>query len=774
MDSVASLEKLITRFADATDPGSAVASAFAAAVEELGEKVRRFDPFRLIEVARLAYLPFGPGGMAAASAQAIPAQIELIALLALTSASKPYEDGGVEPQEMSEFVSEAPPALMDLAQLAQLRGTFTVDSNDKLALISLLLRGSEVWVRNTSYRELVSETNIDLLDGHTKVRQAMRASLGFDAGQALAVLDACHELQMQSLNDRMSRMQDAFTESASGSSPSPQEIADAGAAFMNVFEPRSESSTVSVIDIAGKSGMPEQTVHAVIQRFRLDLGDLSTADAVDAFFTGNNPLRSRPVIVAPSGRVLLPHDVLTPFAVRENLEEFLKTTSVWDMYAKHRGDRLEARTRRALDRVLPGATYRDAFLYYVPANSAEETAGQPEKYTKRAEADHLVVLGDVAIIVEDKAVAFSPLARGGKATRLRSDLTGIITKAAQQAGRLRDCIERDGGLRIEDEGWVDLSHIREIHTIAVSLDDVSILTATAHLVDAGLLDLDNIPWTVSLHDLDLITQLVDRPAEFLLYLRRRREPDATVMFAAPDELDLFLYFLRDGLWIEPDPALVRTSFPFLPAPTPGELRRYRGRRPGFILSQTDALDAWFYTRRREPLRDAPAPKPAMAPSMLHPLIDELQMRNSPNWLSIGATLLSVAGGTQEQFARNADDLLDNPLPGRGRRLAVPMPTVDQASAWLMVWATHPPGTDLAHEASNLRDYIRAKKHQLGIPRAAVLLYDEKTRELIDVIYDGHLGEPDAAATALMSYLKPATALTRRLHPNAKRPRTPIG
>ncbi|MEU3855712.1 hypothetical protein [Streptomyces sp. NPDC029554] len=56
----------------------------------------------------------------------------------------------------------------------------------------------------------------------------------------------------------------------------------------------------------------------------------------------------------------------------------------------------------------------------------------------------------------------------------------VPTEAAEQAGRMRDGIERDGGLRIEGEGWVDLSHIREIHTMTVSLGDLStVMTATA-------------------------------------------------------------------------------------------------------------------------------------------------------------------------------------------------------------------------------------------------------------------------------------------------------
>jgi hypothetical protein len=420
--------------------------------------------------------------------------------------------------------------------------------------------------------------------------------------------------------------------------------------------------------------------------------------------------------------------------------------------------------------VLPGAEFRDGFEYYVPANDAELAGGEPSRYTKRVEGDHLLVLDDVAIIVEDKAVALSARARGGDTRRIGNDLTGIITKAAAQAGRTRDRIQADGGLRIHGAGWLDLRHIREIHTIAVSLDDLStVLTATTHLLDAGVLEPENIPWTVSLHDLELITELVDRPAEFLLYLRRRRNPEVTVMFKAPDELDLFLYFFERGLWVEPDPALVRAAFPFLPEPTTAERRRYRAQQPGLITSRTDPLDRWFHETRHGAAAH-PAPKPAMAPSPIAPLVDELRSRGEPGWLSLGATLLSLATGAQHQFARHPEYLLDNPAQdGRGRSVTVPITgSVDRADGWLLVWATRTQGEEPAAVEARSRKYLRAKMHQLGLPRGAVLLYDASTRALIGTYYDGHVGPLDAETTAAVTGLRPASAFHERLPPRAKR------
>ncbi|WP_232838372.1 preprotein translocase subunit SecA [Streptomyces geranii] len=780
IDSWASLMALMGKFDASDDPAVAVGEAFDEAVAEFASKVRHFDPIRLIEVARLAFLPLVPAGMMPVTAESSAAPLELLALTALVPPQEAADvtaspRAPVAEQEMSHFVSTAREEIAKLLHLAQLRSFAAADATDKLALVSLLVQGGEVWMRNSSYPEMVEETNRALLDGDPEVQAALVAELGFDACDALAVLDACHDLQMVGLNDRIDAMRDSVSEAMASTETgrADEGVMDlARSSLMRMFEPEADEATVAVEDVVRHTGITRDRVKAVVERFRLDLKGTTPAEAVDAFTAGQNPLRTRPIIIGSDERVMLPHPGLHVFAVRENLEEHLKTSTAWNKYAKHRGDLLESRTRDALGRVLPGAHYRDGFEYYVPANAAEAANADPAKYTKRVEGDHLVLVDDVAIVVEDKAVAFSALSRGGKKTRIRNDLTGIVTKAAEQAGRIRDRIEQDGGLRIEEEGWVDLSHIREIHTIAVSLDDISpVLTATAELVRADLLSADNIPWTVSLHDLELITELVDRPAEFLLYLRRRRNPNVTLMFSAPDELDLFLHFFEAGLWVEPDPAQVRTAFPFIPAPSPAELRRYRSQQPTIVTSRTDALDQWFHTKHEMGSGPASALKPHMAATPTAPLVDELQKRNVTGWLSIGATLLSGSHTVQHKFARYGAELVSNPSPnGQGRSITVPITaSADPAEGWLFAWATRPAGESPDAAQQRVTDYVRVKKHQLNLPRGVVFLYDESTGDLREVFYDGHIGPLDASLTATMRSLRPASDLQRTIHPNAMRP-----
>ena len=74
-------------------------------------------------------------------------------------------------------------------------------------MIAAMVCSSEVWIRYTSYPDIVSETLIDLF-GEPNISVALRLGLGFEIGDALAVLSICHALQVKQLNDRMQHMGD--------------------------------------------------------------------------------------------------------------------------------------------------------------------------------------------------------------------------------------------------------------------------------------------------------------------------------------------------------------------------------------------------------------------------------------------------------------------------------------------------------------------------------------------------------------------------------------
>ena len=780
--SVEAMFDTVKEVADSADPGAAAAAALVAAADEIASQVAGIEPATLIEVARLGALPWAPEGTVGVDPEAAVARAELLGLIALAAKNTPPAQaaGGGEPdavegvQPITNLVQGTLVGEIDaVLRLAHVRDLAEADMSDPLAYVSALMRGSEIWVRNNSYPDMVEQIVRDLF-APPAIRAALKADLGFDADEAISVLHACHEVQVDHMNDRMktmyAAMQVAMESVGQDGALDTEAVAAAREAWTEAWEGNPDVVAATVSLVTTKSGHDQSVAEAVLKYFSVDIGSSTASELVDNFTRGDNPLRTHPV-VAVGDDFMLVHNAHVFGAVRENLEQHLKSTATWETYQKLRGDLLETRTTAALLRILPGAHFRDGINYYVPANAAEE--GQPPAtYTKRVEGDHLVIVDDVAFIVEDKAVAVSPDSRSGESRRLRRDLTGIVTKAAEQSGRLRDRIVEDKGVRIDGEGWVDLSHIREIHTIAVSLDDLtSVSTATAELVRAGILNADNIPWTVSIHDLDLITMLIDHPAEFLLYLRRRRNALTTVMYSTADELDLFLYFFSQGLWVEPDPDAMRVAFPFLGEVRTAERRRYEQQQPGLITSHTDALDQWYYAQKAAGVGEGIAPlppKPAFSASPLRPLIDELNARGDYAWLSISATLLSGAAAAQAKLAQIPQDLLSNPFgDGRERSQTIPWvaPTTDEG--WLLAWFTLPVGRDKEAFEKKARNYLRAKMHQVAMPRGVVFVFSEQTKELYDVYFDDHVGDLDPELAKLSKFLMPPTAFTGQVNPAGK-------
>lgn len=446
-------EAILGSIGSADDPAGSVQEQFDDALRGFVTEASRFSAVSLIEAARMAVLPWMRAGEYQVDPDASAAHVELLALIVLTAEAQavgPPTGEQPEVQEMSHLISHAKDDLDLLLNLSHLRAAMAVDRSDKLAFISMLVRGSQVMVRNTSYPDMAARTMTDLLDGEVDVRAELVSGLGFDAHDAIRVLTAVHRIQQDQVNDRAEDFADALNElrdtaesvthreGQEPEEPSDELKAQLSARWLEAvgkfFEPNLEASTVPVAKIVAETGLEERRVRAIVERFTVDITGQSPADVVDAFTAGDNPLRPRPFIATGGDRVLLPHHTLSADAVKENLEEYLKSTKLWERYQNHRGFLLETRVRAALERVLPAGTdFRDAFNYFVPANEAEDAAADPSKYTKKVEGDHLVVVDDLAIIVEDKAGAVSPVAKGGKTNRLRTDLTSIITKAADQA-----------------------------------------------------------------------------------------------------------------------------------------------------------------------------------------------------------------------------------------------------------------------------------------------------------------------------------------------------
>lgn len=432
---------------------------------ELKNKLEQHRPERVVELARLACLPWNMAGMTKPDTEGGPAKAELLALIALTTDGADSDGSAADeiPNSLYREAHEWAESVEKLIALLQAREFVAMREKpaDDLDRIAFSARSKEVWIRNSSYPDMVKTTH-DALFEHETIPAALSALLGFDASDAYRILTCLHELQVYAMNDRLEASFDAiFAAYDSGETSEDSEIAKQARIAVNIgWQPTADLVAISSAAIAASLEVDIDVVETVLNWFAVDLGEQDTHVVLEGFLRGDNPFRTNPVVRTERGEFMLVHDALVLPAIRENLEQALKTSQEWEQYQKWRGDVLEDLGRTALERVLPGATTYSAFDYFVPANDHEALAS-PSEYTKKVEGDLLFILDDVAIIVEAKAAAITPAARAGETRKLRRSITDIITKASIQAARLQQRIEDDRGVRFHESGWLDMEHIRE-------------------------------------------------------------------------------------------------------------------------------------------------------------------------------------------------------------------------------------------------------------------------------------------------------------------------
>jgi hypothetical protein len=715
------------------------------------------------------------------------AHLELVALVlvcrdAVTPPSGDPSDAdrGFNPEDVRVAAAEA------MAAGAMLPLFEAPPSSDPFSQVLFQSTQREIMMRNPVYPHMLLDTLRGLF-GDAAVESDCRDVLGFTGLEAVNVLEQARLMSITALQERFDRLlaaRDAMLpvirahRAAAGADGKdtpeslPEEHTVAIRGMMSALDDLTtnvgDSAVLDVDELARRTGYPVSSVTAVLDAFTLN-GLVDIAETVERFFTGDNPLRTAPIITDGDGSRMLVHDGLALPAVREVIESRLKAAGKVAAYDRHRGQWVEDHAVDLLAGLFPGAAVHRGFDYFIPDPEAAPPQTSPRDYTKRVEADGLILIDDVALIIEVKSVALTAEARAGVSRRLRGKLRDIVTAAAKQADRLRQRILNDGALRLNDGEWLDVSGVREVHTIAVGLEDLSgVTTATALLVHAGVLVSGHIPWTVSVHDLRIICELTERPSELLLYLRRRTQPETTSMFLAVDELDLFLLFQGRGLFVEPDPNRLAEIFPGTGPPSVAAQRRYAEQQPEMIPGRTRPLDAW-YASVLDPAKP-PADKPRFTgdQKLLH-LVDAVTALCAPGWLSTATLLLEGSAKAQHSFGGIAAKLARE-VKRDGQHHMLTWLTADSTGRpCVLVWVCA--GLDESDEdlEQELTDYLAAKKYQVKAYRAACMVFDPRTIELRRIIFDNRISNHDEKLERRAQQLVPPGRMTGTLMTGSRRP-----
>ena len=728
------------------------------------------DAFDVLDLMRQRVVVAKSMGYEDPKFAATPVAIEIVAAIALARGTR------------SPAIPSAPDAaqksldvLLDSAAQALVVGGFAfmaeaAASTDELSKLIAEYRGSLLQIRNKQYEAFHDRLNKELFDGAPELERA----LGFTFSEYLAVREAIDDGYMEDYGSAMDTWAAVAKDwSADRQAKQSNETIELGqAAVMALHITPGARASFTAQEIAARSGVAQVRVTLILDTFSASFIKADPVRAVLDILDGNNPFSTAALIKDSVGNYLQLALPIGTDCLRQVAEERLKGTPQFQPYNERRKEVSERLSIEYLESALGVPVVLADFHYFAPNKGVDvtELGSSALKITavgKDCEADALFIIGDVAICVEVKASSLTPLAKRGDPTYMRRDLNTTIGSATSQAHRLENLIEENGGVWLGDRSWFDLTAIREVRSIAICVDDLGPLgTALDALVRGGIITDTKFPWIVTLSDLSTISEVVDRPAEFLLYLRRRTEPSTSRRFSAIDELDMFMFFLKGGLYLQPDPDAMFARYPDSSPPTDSERRQYAAQADTVRIDvHTDSLDAWMQTRQH--IGHSPKPTFDSDPGVLA-IVDFLADGQKPGWFRFGADLLNLASEPQHNVVAGMKRIAAQTRRDKQHHSFA----MGFAGAWgypILFGYTREKSRPIEDALEDLDLYMVAKKHQTRADRALGLLSDDYG-QIRAVRYANNLFEPDADIDELVKEMRliPAERMGRAIPPSARR------
>jgi hypothetical protein len=742
------------------------------------DAIKEFDAFDVIELTRLRELPVAPVAALADGHDGSGAAIDLVSLVCLSRLSRLPSGKDRQSTQPHHAISDLHARATRLLRL----GTFmhatssALAADDPLARLASEYQSYLVGVRKLQYDSVQAGHDSALFD-RPEIGAHLQEHLGFTFDDFTTVRSAVQERYSRILTGLRDETGDIVMRcQAEGRDPTEQEIQAFRESMSGFMFLPGERASFTVSDIADESALEPARVEAVLDAFSIGFDDGRDAAAtVASFLRGVNPLTRTCLARDTAGNYLMTGGQIGTDSFRMIAETALKADGkAWKRYNRTRADVSEAAALAAVSQALRTPAAHPKLEYYAPKTGRSATAldavcSAPQTVGDQTECDGLFIVEDVAICVEVKGRTIADPARRGDRARLAREIEAIFGEGARQARRLEQLISENLGLWLGDGSWLDLAGIREVRSIVVGLDFFGPLAvALGDLKRAGMLGEGSLPWIASLHDLEVISKVIERPAEFLLYLRRRADSGVATYYRGADELDLFMLFLDGGLYVEPDPEEIRLQHPAAgPARSHARKQHQRDARPTIVGTHTDPLDAWMYwTEGTSPYETE---KPAFKTNpAVQEIVDFLADGRKPGWFRFGADLLGLAGTAKKKLGDSLRELVSKSRADDGWHSMA----CGYAGMWgyPMIFAGTKPRSHSHNEAvEKLRTYMAAKKHQIRSDRSLGLLLDER-RKIVCVIYMNNLptDDPDLDTLGTAIGLRSIEESHRPIPPYARR------
>lgn len=230
-------------------------------------------------------------------------------------------------------------------------------------------------------------------------------------------------------------------------------------------------------------------------------------------------------------------DLLLEFLLEEE-KQFHST--IWNQFVELKSDFLETKSHEFFSRVFPEKCLFPNACYWIGRD--------------RMEVDLLIVYDNKIIIVESKSGKLPLSAKRDGQEKLQTRLIDLIQKALLQATGAKDYIKSQPVVQFwnksKNKVLVEINSSEtnyEFFFIGVTLEHLGLLGTSLKNLDAfNFFQGGEYPWSVYLHDLDVVTDLLDEPVYFIHYLEQRLIAQNQDIFSSPLELGLLGYYLTHG------------------------------------------------------------------------------------------------------------------------------------------------------------------------------------------------------------------------------------
>jgi len=215
-------------------------------------------------------------------------------------------------------------------------------------------------------------------------------------------------------------------------------------------------------------------------------------------------------------------------------------------FLKKKSKILEEMSLNYLNNIIPKASIYGGLFYYL----------EQDEENVKYETDGLIIFDENLLILEAKSHKLTLSAKRGSVLRIEKTVKNIIDDAYNQGIRCKRYIIDNIQAEFFDKDnkkvlTLEAKNFRSIYIINTTYENLSHLSAQLHnLKNFNLIEGKEWPWTVFINDLRIISEIVECPSIFLLYLQRRIKMNDLELLMNSDELDFFMFFLKTGLYFD--------------------------------------------------------------------------------------------------------------------------------------------------------------------------------------------------------------------------------